>query len=65
MSGTSKVREDTDGYDNHYICALAIYLMKVLYYLYGIILDSAINAPSHGKNVDDGNNVTDELSLKE
>ena len=32
---------------------------------YGIIIDSAINAPGHGNNVVDGMNATDKRYLKE
>ena len=37
--------------------------MTVLLYLYGIIMDSAINAPGHGNNVVNGINATDKLLL--
>ena len=36
------------------MCAMAIYVMKVLSPLYGIIMDREINAPGNGKNVADG-----------
>ena len=42
-----------------YMCALDIYLMTVLSYSYGIIMDREINAPGHIKNVFDGLNATD------
>ena len=45
--------EDTDGCAKQYRCALDIYLMNVLSYSYGIIMDRAINAPGHGNNVVD------------
>ena len=53
VSGMSTVWEDTDGCAKKYICALAIYLMTVLSYSYGIITDRAINSPGYGKNVVD------------
>ena len=49
VSGMSTVWEDTDGCDNQYMCALDIYLMTVLSYSYGIIMDRAINAPGNVK----------------
>ena len=49
MSGMSTVWEDTDGCAKQYRCALDIYLMTVLSYSYGIIMDCSINAPGHVK----------------
>ena len=46
----STVWEDTDGCAKQYMCALAICLMTVLSYSYGIIMDSEINSPGHGTN---------------
>ena len=43
------------------MCALDIYLMTVLYYSYGILMDRAMNAPGHGNNVVNGINATEEL----
>ena len=48
------VWEDNDGSEKQYMCAMAIYVMKVLSSLYGIIMDREINAPGNGKNVADG-----------
>ena len=45
----SKVWKDTDGCAKQYRCDLAIYLMSVLSYSYGIITDRAINSPGHRK----------------
>ena len=64
VSGITTLWEDTDGCDNQYRCDLAIYLMTVLPYPYGIIMDEAINAPGHGNNVVDGLNATDIIYLK-
>ena len=64
MSGMSTIWEDTDCCAKQYICALAIYLMTVLSYLYGITMYRTINAPGHGKNIVDGLNATDKLYLK-
>ena len=41
-----------------------IYLITVLSSLCGIIIDRAINAPGHGKNVVDGFNATEIFYLK-
>ena len=60
----SAVWEDTDGCAQKYMHALAIYLMTVLSSSYGIIMDRAINAPGHGKNVVDGINATNKRYLK-
>ena len=59
------VWEDTDGCAKQYRWALSIYLMTVLSSSYGIIMDHAINAPGHLKNVFDVLNATDKRYLKE
>ena len=64
VSGMSKVWEDIDGCANQYRCDLAIYLMNVLSSSYGIIMDRAINATGHGKNVVDGLNAMYRYYLK-
>ena len=60
----STVWEDTDGYVNLYGCALAVYLITVISYLYGIIMGCAINAHSHGNNTVDRLNATVKNDLK-
>ena len=60
----STVWEDTDGCANQYRYDLDIYLMTVLSYSYGVIMDSAINAPGHGNNVADGMNAMEKRYLK-
>ena len=64
VSGMSTVWEGTDGGSKQYRCAFVLYLMTVLSYSYGIILDQAIDAPGHGKNVVDGLNATYKRYLK-
>ena len=49
----STVWDDTNGCINQYMCALDMYLMTVLLYLYGIIMDRAVNAPGNVNNVVD------------
>ena len=56
--------EDTNGCVNHYMCALNIYLMTMLLSSYFLIMDLAINALGHGKNVVDGINATGNRYLK-
>ena len=63
--GMSKVWEDADGCANKYRCALAIYLMAVLSYSYGIIMNSEVKAPDNVKNVSDGLNAIDKRYFKE
>ena len=46
------------------MCYSDIYLITVLSSSYGIIIDRAINAPGHGKNVVDGLNATENIYLK-
>ena len=64
MSGIFKVWEDTDGRTKKYMCALSIYLMTVLSYSYGIIMDCAINALGHGNIFLDVINATGKRYLK-
>ena len=61
----STVWEENDGCAKKYRCDLAVYLMPVLSYSYGIIMDCAINAPGHRNNVIYGLNATDKCYLKE
>ena len=61
----STVWEYTDGCAKQYMFALAVYLMTVLSYSYGTIMDREINSPGHGKNVVDGLNATGKRYLKE
>ena len=65
VSGMSTVWEDTNGCAKGSMCALDIYLLGVLSSVYGIIMDCAINAPVHGRNVVDGVNYTDKKHFKE
>ena len=64
MSGMLTVWQDTDGCANKYRCALSIYLMTMLSSSYGIIMDHAINATGHIKNVVDRLNTTEKSYLK-
>ena len=64
VSGMSKVMEDTDGYAKQYRWALDTYLMTVLPYSYGTIMNRAIDVLGHGKNFIDGINATDKRYLK-
>ena len=64
VSGLSTVWKDTNGSDKQYWCALDIYLITMLSSSYGIILDRAIIAPGHRKNVVDGFNEMDKRYLK-
>ena len=64
MSGMSTVWEDTNGFSKKYRHALDIYLMTVLSYPYGIIMDRAINALGHEKCFVDGMNAIDKRYLK-
>ena len=57
--------EDTYGYEKQYRRALEIYLMTVLSDIFGIIIDSEINVPSHANNVVDDINDTGKIYLKE
>ena len=60
----STIWEDSDGCANKYISALSTYLMTALSSSYGIIMDRAINALGHGKDVVHGINATEKRYLK-
>ena len=60
----STLWEDTDDCAKQYMRAVTIYLMTVLSYSYGIVLDCTLNAPVHENNAVDGLNSTEKLTLK-
>ena len=64
VSGMSTVWDGTDGCAKKYRCSLGIYLMTVLSFSYGVIMDCANNAPGHGKNIFYGINVTGKRYFK-
>ena len=55
----SKIWKNTDGCDEQYKCASALYLMSVMPQCYSVIIDWGISAPGHGKEVVDGLNAVD------
>ena len=56
---------NSDGCTKQYRCALDIYLMNVLSYLYVIIMDCAINSPGNGNYVVGRLNAKENHYLKE
>ena len=64
VCGMSILWEDTDGCAKQYMCDLDIYLMSVLSYSFGIIMDCSVNAPGHGYNYVDVINAMDKRYLK-
>ena len=57
--------EETDGCAKQYRCASAINLLSMLPMKYNIVIDRAVGAPGHGKDVVDGLNALDERYLKQ
>ena len=49
--------DQTDGCAKQYRCSIAYYLMSYLSTSYQIVLDRAVDAPGHGKDVVDGFNA--------
>ena len=49
--------DQTDGCANQYRCYIAYYLISYLSTSYQIVLDRAVDTPSHGKDVVDGFNA--------
>ena len=62
--GMSTVWEDNNGCVKQYRCDLDIYLITVLSYSYGIIMNRTINSLVHVNNVVNGINATDKRYLK-
>jgi hypothetical protein len=56
---------DTDGCSKQYRCGNSIYLNSVLSSEHGFVIDHAVNAPGHGKDIVDGLNATDKNFLKQ
>ena len=56
--------EETDGCAKQYRCATAMYFMSLLAVRYNIVVDRAVGAPGHGKDVVDGLNAIDKEFLK-
>jgi hypothetical protein len=55
----STIMEDTDGCSKQYISASSLYLISTICMKYGIVIDHAVGAPGHGKDVVDGLNAVD------
>mmetsp|Transcript_48111 Transcript_48111/g.102792 ORF Transcript_48111/g.102792 Transcript_48111/m.102792 type:complete len:335 (-) Transcript_48111:136-1140(-) len=58
------VWDDTDGCGKQYRCGTAMYLLSILASTYGIVIDRAVGAPGHGKDIVDGLNATDKIFLR-
>ena len=56
--GVSTIWENTDGCDEFYRCATALYALSILSQSYNIVIESGIIAPGHGIEVVDGLNAT-------
>jgi hypothetical protein len=57
--------DNTDGCTKQYRCATALHLLSMLAVKYKIVIDRAICAPGHGKDLIDGLNAVDKMYLKE
>jgi hypothetical protein len=57
--------DNTDGCAKQYRCATALHLLSMLAVKYKIVIDRAICAPGHGKDLIDGLNAVDKMYLKE
>eukprot|EP00957_Ditylum_brightwellii_P061672 4679878-Ditylum_brightwellii.AAC.1 len=51
--------EDTDGCSKQYRYASSLYFMNTISIKYGIMMDHAVGAPEHGKDVVDGSSTVD------
>mgnify|MGYP000211327405 FL=1 len=55
---------NTDGSGTQYRCSNALYFLSLLAFNYSIIIDRAVGAPGHGKDLVDGLNAVDKQYLK-
>ena len=55
--------DQTDGCENQHLCASAIYLLSCIALEFSIIVDRAVGAPGHVKDVVDGLNYRDKRML--
>ena len=55
--------ENTDGCEDQYLCATALYLLSMLAHAYNIIIDCGVGSPGHGIEVVDGLNVMKTVQL--
>eukprot|EP00957_Ditylum_brightwellii_P184943 14085072-Ditylum_brightwellii.AAC.1 len=56
--------DDTDDCSKQCRSALSLYLISTISMKYGIVIDHAVGAPGHGKNVMDGLNAVDKRYLR-
>jgi hypothetical protein len=56
--------QDTNGCGKQYRCGTALYLVSLLASQKHVVIDRAIGAPGHGKDIVDGLNATDKRFLK-
>ena len=61
--GSGRVLSSTDGCAAQYRSATSLYWMAVLAYDFGIVIDRAISAPSHGKSIVDAINGVDKNTI--
>ena len=59
FSDMSTIWENTDGFEDQYLCTAALYLLSVLTYAYNIIIYHGVGAPVNVREVVDGLNATD------
>jgi hypothetical protein len=65
LDGTTIMFDHTDGCAKQYRCALALFLLSLLAQVHNIVIDRAVGAPGHGKDIVDGLNATDKRLLSE
>jgi hypothetical protein len=63
-SGRTILFDETDGCGKQYRCGNALYLLSVLSAQFQIVIDRAIGAPGHGKDIVDGLSATDKQFLR-
>ena len=56
--------EETDGCAKQYRCATAMYLLLLIFVRFNIVIDRAVGAPGHRKDVVDGLNATYKASKR-
>ena len=64
-NGGYTLLDNTDGCAAQYRSANALYLISLLAVAYGLVIDRAVGAPGHGKDLVDGLNAVDKRFLQE
>ena len=57
MTNKITIWQNTDGCDEQYICATALYVLSIFHHVYNILVDLGVGAPGNRKYFLDGLNT--------